>query len=41
MDYKVIFKDSFIADLERIVKHIAIHNPAAAGKLGEMMIQHG
>jgi plasmid stabilization system protein ParE len=41
MDYKVIFKDTFLADLERIVRLIAVHNPAAAHKLGEMIIQGG
>jgi toxin ParE1/3/4 len=41
MDYKVIFKDSFLADLERIVRVIAVHNPSAARKLGDMIIQSG
>jgi plasmid stabilization system protein ParE len=39
MDFKVIFKDTFLADLERIVRLIAVHNPAAAIKLGELIIQ--
>jgi plasmid stabilization system protein ParE len=39
MDYKVIFKDTFIADLEAIVRLIAARNPSAAQKLGEMIIQ--
>ena len=39
MDFKVIFKDTFLDDLERIVRHIAAHNPLAARKLGEMIIQ--
>jgi hypothetical protein len=30
MDFKVIFKDAFVADLKRIVKSIAVHNPGAA-----------
>jgi hypothetical protein len=34
MDFKVIFKDPLLADLERIVRLIAIHNPLAAQKLG-------
>jgi hypothetical protein len=34
MDYKVIFKDTFLADLERIVRLIAVHNSSAAQKLG-------
>jgi|SRR5437868_572900 len=38
MDFKVIFRDTFIEDLERIVRSIAIHNPDAARKLGEIII---
>jgi len=41
MDYRVIFKDTFLADLERIVRFIAVHNPSAARKLGDMIIQRG
>jgi toxin ParE1/3/4 len=41
MDYKVIFKDTFLADLEEIVRFIAGQNPAAARKLGDMIIQSG
>jgi plasmid stabilization system protein ParE len=41
MDYRVIFKDTFLADLERIVRFIAVHNPSAARKLGDMIIQSG
>ena len=39
MDFKVIFRDTFLADLERLVKSIAAHNPDAARKLGELIIQ--
>jgi plasmid stabilization system protein ParE len=39
MDYKVIFKDTFLEDLEQIVRLIAVHNPAAARKLGELVIR--
>ena len=38
MDFKVIFKDTFLADLEQIVKSIALHNPGAAYKLGEQIV---
>ena len=38
MDFKVIFRGTFIEDLERIVQSIAIHNPEAAGALGEIII---
>ena len=41
MDHRVIFKDTFLADLERIVGTIAAHNPPAAQKLGDMIIQSG
>ena len=41
MDFKVIFKDTFLADLERIVRLIAVHDPVAAQKLGLMIIQTG
>jgi len=39
MDFKVIFKDTFLADLEVIVRVIAVHNPEAARKLGVLIIQ--
>ncbi len=39
MDFKVIFKDTFVEDLERTVRWIAVHNPAAARKLGEIIVQ--
>ena len=39
MDFKVIFKDTFVADLEQIVRRIAHHNPAAALKFGETVIR--
>jgi plasmid stabilization system protein ParE len=41
MEYTVIFKDTFLADLERIVRYIAVDNPAAARKLGDMIIRSG
>lgn len=41
MDFKVIFKDTFLNDLERLVRLIASHNPTAAHKLGERIIQNG
>jgi len=39
MDFKVIFRDSFLDDLERIVRRIADHNPSAAQQLGEIIIR--
>ena len=41
MDFKVIFLDSFLEDLERVVRSIATRNPAAARKLGELIIAAG
>lgn len=41
MDFKVIFKDSFIEDLERILRKIAVDNPAAARRLGELILEMG
>lgn len=41
MDHKVIFKDPFIEDLERILRKIALDNPSAAKTLGELIIQAG
>ena len=38
MDFKVIFTDTFCNDLERIVKYIAERDPAAAGKLGGLVV---
>jgi plasmid stabilization system protein ParE len=34
MDFKVIYKDTFLEDFERILRSIAAHNHAAARKLG-------
>lgn len=39
MDYQVIFKGTFCADLQRIVGRIAADNPSAALRLGERLIQ--
>jgi plasmid stabilization system protein ParE len=41
MDFKVIFKDSFSEDLERILRKIAVDNPIAAWNLGALIIQSG
>ena len=38
MDFKVIFKHTFLEDLERIVRLIAVHNPVAALKLGGLIV---
>jgi hypothetical protein len=39
MDCQVIFKDSFIEDLERILRKIAADNPIAARNLGRLIIK--
>jgi plasmid stabilization system protein ParE len=41
MDYKVEFKDSFLDDLELIVRGIAGENAEAARRLGEMIVEEG
>ena len=41
MDFKVLFRDTFLDDLERVVRSIAAHNPSAARKLGELIIAAG
>ena len=38
MDFKVIFRETFVTDLESIVRGIALHNPAAAARFGESVI---
>jgi len=38
MDFKVIFRDTFIDDLGLIVRSISRHNPEAARLLGESII---
>ena len=39
MDFKVVFRDTFLDDLERVLRHIAAHNPEAAHRLGEIIVQ--
>lgn len=39
MDFKVIFRDTFLADLEQIVRTIAMQDPSAARRLGETIIR--
>jgi plasmid stabilization system protein ParE len=41
MDFKVIFRETFIEDLEHVVRAIASSNPSAARKLGESIIATG
>jgi plasmid stabilization system protein ParE len=38
MDFKVIFKETFLTDLESVLKWIAAQNPVAARKLGERIV---
>jgi plasmid stabilization system protein ParE len=38
MDFKVIFRETFLVDLERIVRSIAAHNPAAAAATAELIL---
>ena len=39
MDFKVIFTEPFVKDLQRIIELIAPHNPDAALQLGEIIIK--
>ncbi len=41
MDFKVIFKQTFLEDLEPLVRSIAVHDPIAAHNLGKIIIQRG
>ena len=41
MVFKVIFRDTFLEDLERLVRSVALHNPPAAIKLGEALVAAG
>jgi plasmid stabilization system protein ParE len=38
MDFKVVFKEPFIHDLEQIVRWIAAENPDAARNLGNLIV---
>src|SRR5262245_3965768 len=38
MDFKVIFRDTFVEDLGLIVQSIARHNPEAARNLGKLIV---
>jgi len=38
MDFKVIFKETFIHDLEQIVRRVAADNPTAAKRLGNLIV---
>jgi plasmid stabilization system protein ParE len=39
MDYKVVYKDTFLTDLEHLLKSIAQHDPAAAQKVGNAILR--
>ncbi|MEK6405901.1 MAG: type II toxin-antitoxin system RelE/ParE family toxin [Acidobacteriota bacterium] len=38
MDFKVVFTETFCCDLEDILEHIAAHDPMAARRLGDRVI---
>ena len=40
MDYQVIWSDAAIADLHDICTHIAHHNPDAARRMGQGILDH-
>ena len=39
MDFKVIFKETFLEDLERLLRMIAVHDPLAAHRFGEVIVR--
>ena len=41
MEYKVIFKDPFLEDLERLIRRVAMNDPSVALKLGELILRMG
>lgn len=41
MDYKVIFQETFLTDLEDILRRIAAENAEAAGRLGDLLVGMG
>jgi toxin ParE1/3/4 len=41
MDFKVIFRDTFFADLESLLKSVAAENPSAALRLGNKIVGRG
>ena len=38
MEFKVIFRESFLHDLRRIVEAVAAHDPKAATRLGNLIV---
>jgi len=38
MDFKVFLSNDALSDLERIVAYVAAHNPIAAGRLGNQLL---
>ena len=38
MDFKVVFRETFLEDLKRIIERIAVHDSSAARRLGEAII---
>ncbi len=40
MDFKIVWSDAAIADLQDICSYIAQHNPQAAGRIGRGILDH-
>ena len=40
MDFKIIWSDAAIADLQGICSYVAQHDPQAAGRIGRGMLDH-
>jgi addiction module RelE/StbE family toxin len=41
VDFKVVFQETFLEDLEKIVRQIAAENVPAAAKLGNLIVSLG
>jgi len=41
MDFQVIFRDTFLADLEELVRRISIQSPQAGQRFGETIVSAG
>ena len=40
MDFKIIWSDAAIADLQDVCSYVALHDPQAAGRIGRGILDH-
>ncbi len=40
MDFKIVWSDAVIADLEEICSYVAQHDPQAVGRIGRGVLNH-